>query len=329
MEEEINHLAFNSNYSVFVMSTNKGFKIYRSSDNSPQKSRAVDGGVKLALILDVTNIIVYVANNTPSVLTIWDEHKGTIIGIKECKEPILDAKITRKHVAIVHKNYITLYDLQDNLKELKEIKTYNNDNVICYLTDKYLICPGSDQGIVNIITLSDMSSKEIKSHFSALTCVNITSDQKQLVTASDQGTLIRLFDINNGEKLREYRRGASAGRVYNCVLDKDANFLCVTSDKGTIHIYNLSDNDQNYRSAISALSIVSKYFDSTWSSMKLTDSNIICMKHICCFDEKMNNIYVITYNGTITSYAFDLKTKNIIKGETRLIEFNSGISQSK
>jgi len=324
MEEEITHIAFNSTYSVYVMSTTKGFKIYHSSNNLPHISTKVDGGVSMAFILDTTNIIIYVANNNPSVLTIWDVHTNNIFSKKECKEPILGARITRQHVAVIHKNYITLYDLQNELKEIKEIKTYTNDNTICCLTKEYLICPGLNQGTVNIVKLDDMTSKEIKNHLSALTCVNISLDQKQIVTASDQGTLVRLFDINSGEKLREYRRGASSGKVYNCVFNKDSNYLCVTSDRGTIHLYNLLDDDQNYRSALSSLTMVlPKYFDSTWSRMKLTDSNIVSYKHICCFDEKTNVIYVISYNGTMTTYNFDTVNKIIAKSETRNIEFTS------
>lgn len=44
--------------------------------------------------------------------------------------------------------------------------------------------------------------------------MSLTMDGARLATASEKGTIIRIFDTDNGRKLRELRRGADPARIH-------------------------------------------------------------------------------------------------------------------
>ena len=61
-----------------------------------------------------------------------------------------------------------------------------------------------------------------------------------------QGTLIRVFSTAGlCEKLYEFRRGSDSATIYSLAFSPDSGFLCVSSDKGTIHIYGVRDPKRN------------------------------------------------------------------------------------
>ncbi len=60
-----------------------------------------------------------------------------------------------------------------------------------------------------------------------------------LATASDKGTLIRIFSTEDGTPLQEVRRGVDKADIYSICFDKKTKWIACSSDKGTIHIFSL------------------------------------------------------------------------------------------
>ena len=58
-----------------------------------------------------------------------------------------------------------------------------------------------------------------------------------MATASDKGTLIRVFSTEDGTPLQEVRRGSDKAEIYSIAFDKNSDFIACSSDKGTIHIF--------------------------------------------------------------------------------------------
>ena len=63
-----------------------------------------------------------------------------------------------------------------------------------------------------------------------------------LATASDKGTLIRIFSTEDGSPLQEVRRGSDKAEIFSIAFDKNSNWIACSSDKGTIHIFTVSKN---------------------------------------------------------------------------------------
>lgn len=65
-----------------------------------------------------------------------------------------------------------------------------------------------------------------------------------MATASDKGTLIRIFRTDDGAPLQEVRRGSDKAEIYSIAFDKNSKWIACSSDKGTIHIFTVTKNLQ-------------------------------------------------------------------------------------
>ena len=71
------------------------------------------------------------------------------------------------------------------------------------------------------------------------TALQLSRDGATLATASDKGTLVRVFDTATGAPLRELRRGADRAAIHSIAFAPKGDYLAVASDKGTAHVYAL------------------------------------------------------------------------------------------
>lgn len=60
---------------------------------------------------------------------------------------------------------------------------------------------------------TDRTPLEIIAHESAVTCLALNIQGTRLATAGERGTLIRIFDTNDGAKVAELRRGTHHVRI--------------------------------------------------------------------------------------------------------------------
>lgn len=61
-----------------------------------------------------------------------------------------------------------------------------------------------------------------------------------LATASDKGTVIRVFSIPNAEKLYQFRRGTREAKIHSISFNAVSTLLAVSSATDTVHIFKLS-----------------------------------------------------------------------------------------
>lgn len=81
----------------------------------------------------------------------------------------------------------------------------------------------------------------VNAHNTQVTALALSMNGARLATASEKGTLIRIFETTNGTKLQELRRGTDPADVYHLTFDRKNYWLAVTSDKQTVHVFALAE----------------------------------------------------------------------------------------
>ncbi|RUS25496.1 hypothetical protein BC938DRAFT_472068 [Jimgerdemannia flammicorona] len=176
----------------------------------------------------------------------------------------------------------------------------------------------------------------IAAHTGKLSALVINNDGSKCASASEKGTLIRVFDTSTGKLLNELRRGVDRAEIYSIAFNSDSTRLCVSSDKGTVHIFNLDPavvDTQSLRgphygevvlnppqgvhspgftmsgnrgSSFSFMKdLLPKYFSSEWSfahAKVVTESRCIVG-----FGAEKNSIIVICADGSCYKFYFDVR----------------------
>jgi len=168
-------------------------------------------------------------------------------------------------------------------------------------------------GVVRIDVARDKVFEQplfIPAHNNAISQLALNSEGTRLATASEKGTLIRVFDTATGAKLHEFRRGRNNATIQCISCSKDSTAICLSSDKGTIHIYHLSeskDNDTNRHSSLSFIKEFVPYFGSTWSCRQFSINE---STSICSFGQDLEDgrktVIVLGSSGDYYKYSFSI-----------------------
>lgn len=88
-------------------------------------------------------------------------------------------------------------------------------------------------------TISLSALNVIQAHKSPVAHLSLNSTGTMLATASDKGTVIRVFSIPDAKQLWQFRRGSSSAKIWSINFNLASTLLAVSSDSTTIHIYKL------------------------------------------------------------------------------------------
>lgn len=104
----------------------------------------------------------------------------------------------------------------------------------------FLAYPGSETvGEVQIFDAANLSAVgTIPAHEHALAALAFDALGTRLATASNVGTVIRLFAVPSGAKLGEFSRGLARSVVISSLaFSTDSRFLAVSSNTETVHVF--------------------------------------------------------------------------------------------
>ena len=179
---------------------------------------------------------------------------------------MLAVRLNRKRLAVVLEDEIYLYDIA-NMGLVSTIATSPNPNAIfalspsserCYIayplpkardeqSDRRpahapplstFVPPTSGEVLIfDTVTLKAVTV--IEAHRSPLCCVALNSEGNMLATASETGTIIRVFSVPSGQKLYQFRRGTYPSTIYSMSFNLSSTLLCVSSASETVHIFRL------------------------------------------------------------------------------------------
>lgn len=177
---------------------------------------------------------------------------------------VLAVKMNRKRLIVVLENEIYIYDIS-TMKLLHTIETGPNPNAVCALSssseNSFLAYPSpapstaaalssgaippappapvtGDVLIFDTINLSAVNV--IQAHKTPIAALALNAAGTMLATASDKGTVVRVFSVPDAKKLWQFRRGSSSAHIFSMNFNLASTLLAVSSDTSTIHIYRLA-----------------------------------------------------------------------------------------
>lgn len=174
---------------------------------------------------------------------IWHFKKGTEICNYRYPSDILSVRLNRNRLVVCLQDSIYVHNIRDMrlLNSIRHIAA--NDHGLCSLSMmSHLAYPVSTEcGELQVYDAEHLHVKiKIKAHDSPLSAFNFSQNGQLLATASEKGTVIRVFCVKNGQKVHEFRRGVKrCVRIASLNFSGCSNYLCVSSNTETVHVFKI------------------------------------------------------------------------------------------
>ena len=288
----------------------------------------------MVIMLYRTNILALVGsdnnvNNKRSKLIIWDDRQKKSLSELKFNQNIMNVKLTKEKIIIVCRDKIYVFNLS-TFKNMDIIETGDNSHgivAVSYDSETLLAYPDKKKGQVRIKNYDKSSVFYIKAHENNIAFIALSYDGSLLATASEQGTLIRIFNTDNRDLLQEVRRGKDRADIKYICFEPNYKYIAASSNKGTIHIWSLantlktlnkaSDDTNMIENKKSGLKWLPKfmggeYFNSerSFAQVRITDQ-----RSICCFG-KDNTIIIVSTEGKYYKAQIDV----VNGGDCKIIE---------
>ena len=277
----------------------------------------MEGEIAMVIMLYRTNILALVGSDNNmshkrSKLIIWDDSQKRPLSELKFNQNIMNVKLRKDKIIVVCRDKIYVFNLS-TFKHIDIIETGDNSHGIVgvsYEPEQTLLAyPDKKRGLVRIKNYEKSIVYHISAHENNIAYITLSYDGKLLATASEKGTLIRVFNTENGNILQEIRRGKNKADIKYICFEPNYKFIAATSNKGTIHIWSLANTlkilnknteeetkiIENKTSGLKWLPnfLGGEFFNSEWSfaQVRITDN-----KSICCFGAD-NTVIVVSTEG--------------------------------
>lgn len=253
---------FNQDFSCFACGTTAGFRVFTTSPVTEVHRREgagrFEGGQRVVLVsmLFKTNIFAMVTASdgidcdsaTANKVRLWDDQKGQFVGELRSRTPVRGVALRRDIIAMVCEYAIYVYTC-DKFRVIMHLTTNANPRGLCaiapYGSPWTLCCPGQSTGAVRVqIGQDDQSTHVFTAHQTALAALSVNGSGSLVATASENGTVLKVFKASDGELLYRFRRGARPAVISCLAFRQDDCFLGVASSTSTVHVFRLSGSER-------------------------------------------------------------------------------------
>ena len=170
---------------------------------------------------------------------IWDDAKQTAVITLEFRSQVHRVCLSRSRIVVVLQNSVHMYAFSSPPEKLSVFETADNSTGLCCLGSKVVAFPGRTHGQVQMVEIATGNVSIIPAHGTPLKAMEMSPDGEILATASETGTLIRVFSTGNCARIGELRRGVDPAVIFSIAISPNSSLLAVTSDKSTLHIFDL------------------------------------------------------------------------------------------
>ncbi|XP_076450576.1 WD repeat domain phosphoinositide-interacting protein 2-like isoform X1 [Babylonia areolata] len=239
---------FNQDNTSLAAGSKSGYRLFSLS--SVEKLDPIyENGTEDAYIVErlfASSLVAIVSQQHPRKLKVCHFKKGTEICNYSYAGSILSCKLNRQRLVVCLEESLYIHNIRD-MKVLHNIRdTPINPTGLIALSicdeNSFLAFPNSNQtGEVQIFdTINLRGVIMIPAHDNRLAALAFSPKGDKIATASEKGTVIRVFGLPDGAKLFEFRRGVKRCVSITCLsFSQDATFLCSSSNTETVHVFKL------------------------------------------------------------------------------------------
>jgi len=316
---QIQNLRFNQDKSSFICCFQDGFRIYNIDPIREQAhyQQAEVGSIGQAELLYRSNLIAVVSGGrspkyADNSLMVFDDRISKPVLELTLPSQVLAVRMRLDKIVAVCRTSIHVFAFPTKPSKLFSIDTRDNPQGLCEVSPgkfserELLVFPGFKVGSIQLLDIQNVTRVSsaptcLNTHRSELTCLAINQQGTMVATASTKGTLIRIWDTTKRVQLVELRRGADSARIYCINFSLTDEWLCCSSDKGTVHVFALHNYRLNKRSALANMGVPGAYAGSLWSLASFTvPQECGC---ICAFGNQ-TSIHAVCMDGSYHKYSF-------------------------
>ncbi|KAF1922789.1 WD repeat domain phosphoinositide-interacting protein 4 [Didymella exigua CBS 183.55] len=273
--------SFNADNSCFSVALESGFRVFSSKSGDQKIAREIGGGLGQAEMLGTTRYIALVGGGKApkfpqNKVQIFNDSTQSVSTSLELSAPIQRIRLSQTHIIIALLHSVRIYRMALPPSLIASYETIANPHGLCTLGSSIIAFPGRAVGQVKVYDLATGNVSIIPASTSALRALALSKDCTQIATASEAGTLVRLWSFPSCTKTAELRRGVDPAVILGLAFSPSGTALAVTSDKGTLHIFDLpsgggsgetgtTSSDHKWR-MLSKLPLLPRQFSDTYSN---------------------------------------------------------------
>jgi WD40 repeat protein len=328
MASEILYLSTNQNQTALSCGTQTGFIIFSLDPLRIRFKQDFGKGIGICEVYYNSNIVALVGGGDHPMFpknkcVMFDHYQRKMIWDFETHHDVLGVRFNKDYMVVLTETDIRINRFKD-VQEMLKIKTAPNPLALMSISvnKKYpiILSPDRDHAGSIRITNYESISKQfsvVKCHDSNIKLVAQNLEATKFATCSERGTLIRVFDAETGNKLKEFRRGSDQTDLYNICFSKDSKYLASTSSKGTIHVFSMTDtssnSSSNETSSLGFLGSVVPFLGSEWSMFKVAHKAGVEHLAVPLLSDEgvLDRLVVVDYSGNYALHKLDCKNKEV------------------
>ncbi|KAI5476128.1 SVP1-like protein 2 [Pseudohyphozyma bogoriensis] len=267
--------------SLFATATTEGWVVYQLNPLRVISRREFpNSSLKFVLPLARSNLLFLVGGPPsplypPNKVLFWDDKLGRTVAELEFREDVRGIAARRDRLVVVLRRRVLIFVLGKGgmgvWREGVYETTDNPSGLVALATEEgstLLAFPGRQPGQVQLVRLPPLdlnapplppppshdpsttpfpSVSIILAHTTSLSALATTPSGALIATASSKGTLVRVWDPASSALVKELRRGTDSAEIFGIAFRSDGGALCVSSDKGTVHVWDLKTSKEEKR----------------------------------------------------------------------------------
>lgn len=258
--KRIKCIDFNQDFSCICIGTNADYQIHDitvEKNNLVLKKMCTNSAAMECMSvarLFTSSLVAFVLEGYPRKLSINHFKRESHICSYTYQSSILNVLLNRERLVVVCEDRLSIHIVKD-MELIHTIQdTPANPEGICALSNDshqcYLAYPASNtMGEVQIFDVFNLKPVcRVSAHESPIRCMTFNNVGTQIATASEKGTVIRVFSIDPTDgsisRLYELRRGIARSATIHCLnFSLSSKFLCASSNTQTIHVFKLTPSE--------------------------------------------------------------------------------------